>query len=162
MILKWLQKKINHLLDQINLEILSDNCFDLILKQVQHWYEENGDKESMTDFNYRIKAEIEPQSGNKFIIIVEEYNEEDLIPESDDDDIEEYDIFNNYTFKNYYESIYDLTSESKNEEEQDMNKTDKKSLSGEHDVCDVTLACADKVNEIHEQIFSSNTIKLKK
>ena len=53
---KMVTEKINHLLDQINLEILSDNCFDLILKQVQHWYEENGDRESMTDFNYRIKA----------------------------------------------------------------------------------------------------------
>ena len=70
----------DHLLDQINLEILSDNCFVILLKQIQDWYNVNGDRESLTDFNYKIKAEIEPQSGNKFIIIVEEYNEEDLIP----------------------------------------------------------------------------------
>ena len=79
-----------------------------------------------------------------------EYNEEDLIPESDDDDIEEYDIFENYTFKNYYELIYDMTPESKNE---DINKTDKKSFSSEHDICDVTLACDDNINETHEHFF---------
>ena len=56
-------EKMDHLTDQINLEILSEKCFNLLLKQVQQWYAVNGDSQSLTDFNYKIKAEIEPQSG---------------------------------------------------------------------------------------------------
>lgn len=123
------KEKIDHLLDQINLEILSDKCFNILLRQVQHWYDENGDRESMTDFNYKIKAETEPLSGNKFIMIIEEYNEDDLIPESDDEDFEEIDIFENNPIKNYYESTEELQS---------SKKLDK------NDLYDVTLACEDE------------------
>ena len=31
-------EKMDHLLDQISIEILSDKCFKLLLKQVQQWY----------------------------------------------------------------------------------------------------------------------------
>ena len=43
-----MKEKMDPLTDQINVEILSDKCFNLFLKQVQQWYEVNGDRESLT------------------------------------------------------------------------------------------------------------------
>ena len=41
------KEKMDHLLDQINVEILSEKCFNTILKQIEQWY---GDRESLTDY----------------------------------------------------------------------------------------------------------------
>ena len=145
-----MKEKMDPLTDQINVEILSDKCFNLFLKQVQQWYEVNGDRESLTltGFNYKIKAETEPKSGNKFIVIVEEYNEEDLIPESesDDEDFEEIDIFENNSIKNHYEST---------EEQLEQFYSNKSQSSNENDLSDVTLACEDRQIKTHKIVLSS-------
>ena len=78
-------EKMDHLTSDIILNDLSESTFATLLNQIAEWYFINGERETMTDFNYKIKVKYNNLTGENITVIVEEYNEDEYIHESDVD-----------------------------------------------------------------------------
>lgn len=92
-------EKMNHLWQDIDLQLLSDKSFTTLIDQIEHFYKERRDPnsfwESITDFNYQIKIkwnEIQEQYETN---IVEKYPYDEDSDDDSENDSDAFDIKNN-------------------------------------------------------------------